>query len=61
MNQEFEKYKNDPYKYNLLDQSFALNSLKSLQISDTVNYIYSQIKTKFFDKTEPAELDVLFN
>lgn len=55
---EFEKLKNDPMQYNT-ESSIAVSSLKKLQIHDAFNYLYSSIKSKYFDKSEPEEMQTV--
>eukprot|EP00826_Nyctotherus_ovalis_P049380 TRINITY_DN5968_c0_g1_i5.p1 TRINITY_DN5968_c0_g1~~TRINITY_DN5968_c0_g1_i5.p1 ORF type:complete len:316 (-),score=98.12 TRINITY_DN5968_c0_g1_i5:154-1101(-) len=53
--EEFEEFKNNSgYAYG--ESSIMMNSLKKFNIQDSFNYLYSAIKTKYFDTTEPEEI-----
>ena len=53
--EKFEKYKNNSSKA-IGGSSIPMESLKKLQIQDTFNYFYSSFKTKYFDTSEPQEI-----
>ena len=53
--EEFEKLKNDPQQFSG-ESSIAVTSLKKLQLQDTFNFLYSTIKSRYFDKSEPQEI-----
>ncbi len=53
--EEFDKLKADPQPF-MGESSIAVASLKKLQFHDTFNYLYSSIKSRYFDKEEPQEI-----
>lgn len=54
---EFEKIKTDENE-STKESSIAVTSIKQLKFQDTFNYLYSSIKNKIFDKTEPQEIQI---
>jgi len=53
--QEFEKFKSDPSEF-AVEQSIAVSAIKDFRIKDTVNILYSTIKTKWRNNEEPEEI-----
>jgi hypothetical protein len=52
--EEFEQYKNDPREFTA-EASIPVESLKKLQIQDTIKYLYSSLKSRLFESSEPQE------
>ncbi len=55
--EEFERSKQDP-RCQAAESSIPMNSLRRFQLHDTFNYLYSSIKSKLFDKSEPEEIQI---
>ncbi len=56
--QEFERHKNDPSGYFSNYNSRALGALSELKIRDAFNFMYSSVKSYYFDNTEPPEFQM---
>ena len=52
---DFERLKNDPKEF-APSSSIAVTALKDFRIKDTINYLYSSIKSKLVKDQEPEEI-----